>query len=187
MHSKIFLAFLFGLFFLSASAQATDLSLTKKALSSDGKTLFEVAPGTEFFYELFVKDSQEGVEGIGGFFTDVFPAELEVLKVTADRGLCAIDAQTVTCDFGGISDGESIRILITAKLRTDAPLGTTVSNTAAVTAGNEINPANNEATAEFEVAAETITDPDMDSGGCSLRHEARETRVWKAFRRLFPH
>ncbi|KAB2843208.1 hypothetical protein F9K50_00295 [bacterium] len=168
---------------MAVTVHATDLSLTKAALDSQGRALIEAAPGTEFFYEIFVRDSKESVEGINVFLTDTLPEEIQVLTVTADRGLCAIQDQIVTCDFGTVADGEAIRVLITAKVRESAALGAAILNNATLTADNEVQPSNNEAGAQFTVGTDTSTELTTSSGGCSLTPSQQKTLLWKTFQR----
>jgi len=168
---------------MAVTVHATDLSLTKAAIDSQGRALIEAAPGTEFFYEIFVNDSKENIEGSNVFLTDTLPEEIQVLQVTADRGLCAIQDQIVTCDFGTVADGETIRVLITAKVRESAALGAAVLNNATLTADNEVQPSNNEASAQFTVGTDTSTEPATSSGGCSLTPRKPKILLWKTFRR----
>jgi hypothetical protein len=178
-NKKLIFLSAFAVLALSIPVQATDLSVTKVARTNLGETLLEAAPGTEFFYEITIQDSQESVEGINGFLTDLVPSELSVIRVDGDRGLCAVDLQTVTCDFGAIADGETIQVFITVRLNEGVAAGTSISNTATVTADNEINPTDNQSTVEFLVGDETIVDPaTASSGGCSLNPGRFKRGAW---------
>lgn len=184
LYKKSLSLFAFGLASLAASAGATDLSILKTAVDTSDTPVVEVARGDLVDFEIIVTDSTEGVLGSGVFVTDEVPSEISILGVDTDFGQCNLAGQQVTCDLNGIADGATVRIFIRGQLSDNAVVGSEVTNTAKVTASNEIDPGDNEDSTGFLVGDVTLNDPDEVSGGCALNARKAPTRSWSSLRRV---
>lgn len=180
-----FLAFL--LVSGAATAQATDLSIFKQAQDQFGVDIVEIAPLSQIVYVLTVSDSEEGVVGTGIVVTDNVPSLISIDSVETDFGSCTTNGQQVSCDLNGLADGGSAVITITGTLSGIAAIDSEITNTANVTASNEIQPANNEDFITILVGSETIEDPDSGpGGGCALSIPLQRTFFWNFLRRVLP-
>ena len=177
---------LFGFFSISFSSvvQATDMSVTKSVVDEFNEPVVEVAPGTQIAYLIVIRDAQDGVDGVDVLMRDFLPAEISLVSVDSDGGVCAdSDGRDVSCSFGTFPDGATVNILITGILSEAAVLGTEVLNVALLDAANEIRLDDNSAGAAFVVGAETVGEPDVPDGGCSLNPRLTRSRSWATIRR----
>lgn len=83
---------------------------------------------------------------------DTLPVYLDILGVSADRGVVSVSGHTVTVKIGTVEPGEIITIRIRTRINELAPAPLVGFNTAVLTTSSASdNPGNNVAIAEFRV------------------------------------
>lgn len=154
----------------SAPARQTDLALTKTADVSS------VAVGGTVTYALKATNNGSSAS-TGAVVTDALPAGLTF--VSADNGCTgAPGSTTVTCKVGALASGASATFSVVAKAAIGTA-GTTLRNTAAVTA-NETDPTPGNDAADASVAVKPV-DLVVTNGidGAPAALEAGSTYTWK--------
>jgi uncharacterized repeat protein (TIGR01451 family) len=138
----------------TVSAPAADVALTKTA------TADVVETGGTISYTITALN--QGVASAGSVVvTDPLPAGVSYVSSVASAGTASHSAGTVTWTVGDLGVGQSATLTLTA---TAGSVGSK-TNTAAVTAAGEQNPANNTASATVIVsAAPTVGGPSIIGG-----------------------
>ncbi len=123
-----------------------DLTLTK----SDGVTSVQV--GQNLVYTIVVTNS--GPSPASNItVTDTLPTtQLTFVSATSSSGTFTNNNGTVSGNIASLASGATATITITATVRNDVPNGTSISNTASVSAANETTTTNNSATDTTSVA-----------------------------------
>ena len=109
---------------ITASA---DLSIAKT------DSVDPVVAGTGFSYTVTVSNAGPS-DATGVAVTDVLPAGLTFVSATPDQGSCSEAGGTVSCSLGSIADGASVDVVITVTVPADTIVGSSLSNTAIVSA-----------------------------------------------------
>lgn len=98
------------------------------------KTGDETAPrGGQVSYNIVVSNDGPDIAG-GVVLTDPFPAHTAYVSSSVSQGSVVVGANSITANFGSINPTESATLILTLSIDQDTPRGTTLSNTATVTA-----------------------------------------------------
>jgi uncharacterized repeat protein (TIGR01451 family) len=127
----------------------TDLSITKTASTRT------VGPGWQVLYTLVLENDGPS-DATGVTVVDAPPAGIVLRSARASQGSCTVAPDALTCSLGGLVDGGSAQILVTAEVVASVPGALT--NAASVSGPQpDPNPANNR-------DRETVTVPDPPPG-----------------------
>lgn len=149
---------------------ATNIYLTKTGrIDGSSDSVCFIKPGASFYYYYTVVNNS-AVEAINVVLTDPLVDHIEIGEpISSTQGSC-IQRAGLTCELGNIPPSGSVTAWAAAQLGSDAVLNSDVTNTATVTADNEIDPTDNTSSYTFTVAdvTETCRGWSPSSGGCSL-------------------
>ncbi len=134
-----------------------DLSLTKSVSSADGD---------QVMWQIVVQNLGPNEAQGPITVTDDLPAGLSYVAASGDGWLCAVAGHLVTCTYQGtLAVGAQSTVELITTVTADP--GSTVTNTATVTGGNDADSTNNTGSADFAVPAIPPTEPTDTGGGSS--------------------
>jgi uncharacterized repeat protein (TIGR01451 family) len=129
----------------AGSIQASDMQISMTAPAT-------VEPGSNITYSIFVNDS--GSDGVNVVVTDVLPSNLQFVAVTSQFSSfdCSNSGNSVRCTRSAYPAGLNRAIFIDARVSSNVPNGTTITNTVNVSSDSfDPNPSNNSASADTKV------------------------------------
>jgi len=134
-----------------------DLALTKSVSAADGN---------QVVWQIVVQNLGPNAAQPPLTVTDDLPPELSYVAASGDGWLCAVAGQLVTCSYQGtLPAGAQSTLTVTTTVSADP--GSTVSNTATVSGGNDADPTNNSGSTDFAVPPIPPTEPTDTGGGSS--------------------
>lgn len=159
---------LFAFWLFAGAAQATDLTVDKKADNE------EFTVEDEITFTITV--TATGVNAVNVTVSDILPPGFDINSsvTVSGGGTCNVTetaddtADTIVCNAASLSAGSKLVISFIAVYTGDDPFGTSFTNGATASADNEINPGNNTDSVDVTyVTPESLGGGDND-GGCSL-------------------